>query len=263
MNVSSFITDDGCAIAYDFCRDDNRPVLVLSASLGTAMALFDHQCAALGRHFSLLRYDPRGHGASDAPAGGYSLDRLGRDVVQLLDHLAIGQAHFLGVSLGGMTGQWLGYRAPERIGRLILANTSAYMGPPSGWAERIATVSSSGMTAMVEPVLERWFTSRFRQEEPSRVDAIRRLLSQTKPAGYAGCSAAIRDMDLRPVLPLIRIPTLVIAGAQDPATPLVHAELLAGQIANARLVAINAAHLSNVEHPDQFNAEVMRHLVEA
>lgn len=188
------------------------------------------------------------------------MDRLGRDVVQLLDHLGVERAHYLGVSLGGMIGQWLGYRAPERLERLILANTSAYMGPPSGWADRIATVNSEGMSAMVEPVLGRWFTPQFQRDFPAEVDAVRRQLLGTPAQGYAACCAAIRDMDMRPVLPLIRAQTLVIAGALDPATPPDHAELLANRIGAAQTVTLDAAHLSNVERPDEFNSAVLRFL---
>lgn len=262
MSDTSFLADDGCRITYEFRAVEGKRVLVLSPSLGTAMALFDAQMGALATDFSILRYDPRGHGASDAPEGGYSLDRLGRDVINLLDHLEIERACFAGVSLGGMTGQWLGYRAPERISGLILANTSAYMGPPSGWAERIATVLQAGMEPMVEPVLQRWFTPAFLQSGSAAINSIRTLLETTKPAGYAGCAAAIRDMDLRPTAPLVAAPTLVIAGLQDPATPPEHAEYLADNIPGAVLQSLDAAHLSNVELPDQFSTAIVEFLKE-
>lgn len=261
MTAATITTDDGCRIAYEWHERPGAPVLVLSPSLGTAMSLFDPQLEAFRAHFSILCYDPRGHGASDVPIGNYALDRLGRDVIDLLDALEIGRAHFLGVSLGGMTGQWLGYRAPERIISLILANTSAYMGPPSGWAARISTVLQQGMNAMVEPVLERWFTPAFRASGNPAIGAIGHLLETTASAGYAGCSAAIRDMDLRPTAPLIVAPTLVIAGLQDPATPPEHAQFLARTIAGAGLVELNAAHLSNVECPELFNAAVLDFLL--
>lgn len=260
MTTEFIAADDGCRIAYRRHRRPGAPVLVLSPSLGTTMALFDPQLEAFGEHFSVLCYDPRGHGASDAPQGGYSLDRLGRDVVELLDALQIEKAHFLGVSLGGMTGQWLGYRAPERIESLILANTSAYMGPPSGWGERIATVLEHGMAPMIQPVLERWFTPSFRATGHPEVARIGQLLEATAPAGYAGCCAAIRDMDLRPTAAQITAPTLVIAGLQDPATPLDHAQFLTDAIPGAQLAEFNAAHLSNVECPAAFNRSVLAFL---
>lgn len=262
MTAQFFLTDDGCRIAFEYKENSDAPVIILSPSLGTAMSMFDAQVDALADHFSVLRYDPRGHGASDAPKGGYSLDRLGRDVIELLDHLVIGTAHFAGVSLGGMTGQWLGYRAPERIDRLILANTSAYMGPPSAWAERIAAVLQNGIEAMVDPVLERWFTPSFLASKAPEIDLIGQLLVQTQAHGYAGCSAAIRDMDLRQTAPLISVPTLVIAGLQDPATPPEHAAFLADTIPGAQLESLNAAHLSNVELPDIFNRVILDFLRE-
>ncbi len=253
-DVRHISMDDGCRIACEYLEKPGAPVLVFSPSLGTSMGLFDAQVQAYSEEYSILRYDPRGHGASDVPEGAYSLDRLGRDVIELLDALSIERVHFLGVSLGGMTGQWLGYRAPERFSSLTLANTSAYMGPPSGWAERIATVRNEGMEPIVEPVIERWFTHGFREAQPAHTARVSAMLKATSPRGYAGCCAAIRDMDLRATAALIDVPTLVIAGLQDPATPPEHAEFLAHNIAGAKLASLDAAHLSNVELPDQFNA---------
>lgn len=252
--IQHIVMNDGCRIACEYQAREGADVLVLSPSLGTAMGLFDAQVKALSGRYGILRYDPRGHGASDVPAGAYSLDRLGSDVIGLLDALGIERAHFAGVSLGGMTGQWLGYRAPERLLSLTLANTSAYMGPPAGWAERIDNVLANGMEAMVDAVLERWFTPGFRASEAAKIQHISNMLLATDRRGYAGCSAAIRDMDLRPTAPLISVSTLVIAGLQDPATPPEHSQLLADRIEGAQLVSLNAAHLSNVEQAEAFNA---------
>lgn len=249
----AFHTDDGCEIAYDFRPVDGRPVLLLSPSLGTTMALFEPQIEALKGRYSILRYDPRGHGQSQAPAGACSMDCLGRDAVALLDHLDVERAHYAGISLGGMVGQWLGYRAPERLLRLVLANTSAYMGPPEGWAARIAAVNEHGVAALAGAVIERWFTPEFRTAHPARVDHARAMLVHTDPYGYVGCCAAIRDMDLRPTAALIGVPTLVIAGARDPATPPDHARFLARHIPGARLVELDAAHLASLEQPHAFN----------
>ena len=254
--------NDGCRIACEFSPRDEAPVIVFSPSLGTSMGLFDAQVAALSDRWGILRYDPRGHGRSDVPPGGYSLDRLGSDVIGLLDAHGIERAHFVGVSLGGMTGQWLGYRAPVRLLSLTLANTSAYMGPPSGWAERIDNVLANGMGPMVEPVIERWFTRAFREDEPAAVQRIADMLLATDPRGYAGCSAAIRDMDLRPTAGLIDVPTLAIAGLQDPATPPEHAEFLRKNIPGAKLTSLDAAHLSNVELPRQFSTALIQFLEE-
>lgn len=248
---------DGCTIAARFDGPEDAPVLVLSNSLGTHHAMWDEQMAALTKKFRVLRYDTRGHGASDAPPGAYSLDRLGRDVIDMLDLLDIEQAHFCGLSLGGMTGQWLAVHAPARFGRLVLANTSAYMGPPSGWQSRIESVWHSGMAPLAEAAIGRWFTPGFADAAPQAVAAIRAMLLQSSAQGYAGCCAAIRDMDLRPVAALNRVPTLVIAGAADPATSVADAQFLQQQAADARLAVLEAAHLSNVEQPEGFTAAVI------
>ena len=253
MTDTGFVTmGDGCRIAYRLDGPGRAPVLLLSNSLGAALDMWAPQLAAFSETFRVLRYDSRGHGASDVPPGAYSLDRLGRDVVELLDGLDIGRIHFCGLSMGGMVGQWLGYRAPERVARLILANTSSYMGPPASWDARIATLGQGGMAAMVGPVLERWFTPAFLARGGTAIAAVRHMLEATHAAGYAGCCAAIRDMDMRPVTPLIALPTLVIGGTADPSTPIEHSEALVAAIAGARLATLPTAHLSNVEEPAGF-----------
>lgn len=257
MIEGSIVAGDGCRIAYRLEGRADAPVLMLSNSLGTAMAMWEPQMAAFEARFRVLRYDSRGHGRSDVPAGSYSIDRLGRDAIELLDALQIARVTFCGLSKGGMIGQWIGWRAPERLQRLILANTSGYMGPPEGWDGRIRSVTADGMAAMTEPVLQRWFRPSFLGDAADAVAPVRAMLLATPPAGYAGCCAAIRDMDQRPVLPLITAPTLVIAGTGDSATPMEHAEQLARDIPRARLVALEAAHLSNVEQPVAFTKAVL------
>ncbi|MAM39073.1 MAG: 3-oxoadipate enol-lactonase [Sphingobium sp.] len=258
--MGDFITaGDGCRIAYRLDGPEAAPVLLLSNSLGTAMEMWAPQMPALARSFRVLRYDSRGHGQSDAPAGAYSMDRLGRDVIELLDALAIPKVRFCGLSKGGMVGQWLGIRAPERLECLVLANTSPFMGPPSSWDGRIAAVHEGGMAGLVDAVLERWFTPSFLATGEEQIAPVRAMLTATDPGGYAGCCAAIRDMDMRPMLGLITTPTLVIGGSQDPATPPPHSELLASSIASARLVMLPAAHLSNVEQAEAFTGALFDH----
>lgn len=257
MTKGSIAMGDGCRIAYRFDGPDDAPLLMLSNSLGTAMAMWEPQMAAFTKRFRVLRYDSRGHGQSDAPIGSYSIDRLGRDVIELLDALDIEHVSFCGLSKGGMVGQWLGWRSPDRIERLILANTSAYMGPPEGWDARIRTLVNDGMAAMTDAVLQRWFRPGFLQSGAEAVAAVRAMLLATPAAGYAGCCAAIRDMDQRRLLPLIGVPTLVVGGTEDPATPVEHSEKLAHDIPGARLVMLAAAHLSNVEQPAAFAEAVL------
>lgn len=249
---------DGCRLAYRLDGPEGAPVLVLANSLGTNLELWAPQLASFASRFRVLRYDMRGHGGSDVPPGAYSLDRLGRDVVELLDGLGISRAHFCGVSLGGMVGQWLGVQAPERLERLILANTAAYLGPPSGWQTRIRLVLTEGMEAITENLLQRWFTPSFLATGSPEVERLRVMLLGTPATGYAGCCAAIRDMDLRPMSGLIQVPTQVILGTQDPATPPAMAEALARAMPRPpKVVRLEAAHLSNIEQPDGFNRAVL------
>lgn len=259
--IDGFIrTGDGCRLAWRSDGAADAPVIILSNSLGTDIAMWEPQLASLSRHFRVIRYDGRGHGRSDAPPGAYSMDRLGRDVVELADALAIDRFSFCGLSMGGMVGQWLGWRETQRIERLVIANSSAFMGPPSAWDGRIKAVRAEGMSAVAAAVVERWFTAGYRQN-PSAVANVLEMLLATPPGGYAGCCAAIRDMDMRPILPLIHVPVLVIGGSDDPATPPAHSQLLARGISGARLEMLDAAHLSNQERPDAFNRVLETFLV--
>jgi 3-oxoadipate enol-lactonase len=257
MTAEHITVDDGCRLAYRLEGPEDAPVLMLSNSLGTTADLWAPQMVEFTRYFRVLRYDSRGHGKSDVPSGAYSIDRLGRDAVELLDALGIGRAWFCGLSMGGMVGQWLGVRVPEWLQGLVLANTAAYMGPPSNWQTRIATIREKGMTALTDAVLERWFTPGFRQHLPKAVEPIRSMLLACSPAGYAGSCAAIRDMDQRPTARLISVPTLLITGLFDPATPPSDAAFLNEAIAGSRIVSLEAAHLSNVEQPVAFTAAVL------
>lgn len=256
-DLRHFTTGDGCRIAWRWDGPEGAPILLLSNSLGTDMSMWEPQIAAWTRQFRVLRYDQRGHGASDVYPAAYSLDRLGRDVVELLDELALERVNFCGLSLGGMTGQWLGIREPHRLDRLVLANTSSFMGPPANWDSRIAAVRWNGMAELAQASIERWFTVDFASAGAPAVDRIAATLLATDPIGYAGCCAAIRDMDLRRTVSLIDTPTLVIGGARDPATPPHHSEALAAAIPQAKLVMLEAAHLANVEQPDAFARAVL------
>jgi 3-oxoadipate enol-lactonase len=256
----AIITGDGCTIVYRFDGPQDAPILLLSNSLGTSMTMWDAQMPGLTRDFRVLRYDQRGHGGSDAPPGGYSIDRMGRDVIELLDALAIDVVDFCGLSLGGMIGQWMGIREPGRLRRLVLANTSGFMGPPSAWDARITLVLEEGMAPLAQASVERWFSQSFAAASPGPIAAIGAMLAGTVPQGYAGCCAAIRDMDMRRTARLIQVPTLVIGGTLDPATPPPQSQALATAIAGSTLVMLEAAHLSNVEQPDAFLSAVRTHL---
>lgn len=262
MEEQCITTGDHCRIAWRFDGPPDAPVLLSSNSLGTDMAMWEPQMAQWTQSFRVLRYDQRGHGASGAPAGDYSLDRLGRDVIELLDALNIETVDFCGLSLGGMTGQWLGIREPRRLRRLVLANTSSFMGPPSAWDARIDLVRAQGMAPLAQASIERWFTQAFAATGQDAIAPIAAMLQATDPQGYAGCCAAIRDMDMRRTAALIDMPTLIIGGSQDPATPPPHSEALTRAISGSKLVMLDAAHLANVECAEAFGAAVMRFLAQ-
>jgi 3-oxoadipate enol-lactonase len=252
--------DDGCQIRYRLDGPPDGPVLLLSNSLGTSLDMWSPQIQAFAESFHVLRYDSRGHGASDAPPGPYTMERLGRDALALLDALGVSRASVCGVSLGGMVGMWLGAHAPERIARLVLSNTAAIQGSPQLWNDRIGAVRAGGMAAIVDATLERWFTPAFRLAQPDTIASIRAMVLATPPEGYANCCAAIRDMDQRSSLPGISAPTLVVVGARDSGTTPAQGEAIAAAIPGAQLHTLDAAHLSNIEQAQPFNARVLRFL---
>jgi 3-oxoadipate enol-lactonase len=254
---------DGCKLNYRMDGTRGKPVLVLSNSLGTDLAMWDRQIGALGPHFCIVRYDTRGHGASDATPGPYSIERLGRDIVGLLDHLQTARASVCGLSLGGMAAMWLGASAPDRVERLVLANTSPRMAPPDMWNQRIDRVKSGGIAAVSGMVLGRWFTPAFTAHEPQTVAAMKTMMERQSPEGYIACCEAVRDMDQRESLAAIHARTLVIAGSHDASTPPWDAKLIADAIEGARMVELDAAHISNIEAADSFNAAIVPFLTEA
>jgi 3-oxoadipate enol-lactonase len=253
-NSSSFIqTGDGIRIAYRLEGVAGRPVLLLSNSIGTDMHMWDRQMEALTRHFRVLRYDARGHGASGAPAGPYSLDRLGRDVVELLDGLDLPRVHVLGLSLGGFVAQWMGIHVPDRVDRLVLSNTAAWLGPAPAWDRAIAELlQAPDMQETTTMFLRNWFPASMLEEDGPVVQAFRGTLLSTRREGIAGSWAAVRDADLRRTIALIPRPTLVIAGAHDTVTSAMHGEQIAATIPGAQLRVLQVVHLANVERPAEF-----------
>jgi 3-oxoadipate enol-lactonase len=235
------------------------PPLVLVGSIGSTLAMWEPQLPALTERYRVVRVDHRGHGRSPVPPAPYTIADLGGDVIDLLDHLGERQVSFAGLSLGGMVGMWLGAHAPERITALALLDTSAYMGPEM-WEQRIAAVKSGGAASIVDGVMERWFTPEFRARKPEVVAQFAAMVTNTPDEGYAGCGAAIRDMDLRADLANVTAPTLVLVGADDPATTPSAAQDIAGRIAGARLEVVpGAAHIANVERPDEINRYLLDH----
>jgi 3-oxoadipate enol-lactonase / 4-carboxymuconolactone decarboxylase len=252
-----FATIDKTRLFYRLEGNAGRPVLVLSHSIGCDLSLWAQQVPDLLQHFQVLRYDTRGHGASDAPKGDYSIEQLGRDVLGLAAALGISKFAFCGLSLGGGIGQWLGANAGDRLMGLILANTSPRIAPKSFWDDRRRTVLEGGMAAIADGVMQRFFSPETLAEGNVYASSIRAVILGTDPVGYAGCCAAIRDMDHTESLAKIRVPTLVIVGERDVSTPWMgHGEILAREIPGARVVYLPTAHLSNVERPRSFTAAI-------
>jgi 3-oxoadipate enol-lactonase len=250
----------GARFHYQLDGAEDAPVVVFSNSLGTSLALWDAQSFALREKFRVLRYDSRGHGQSDVTPGPYTIAGLGGDVIGLLDALQIPTAHYCGLSVGGLIGQWLGINAPKRFKSLTLSNTAARIGTPDAWNTRIAAVREGGMTAIANGVISRWFTEDFVKRAPAQVEATRQMLLHTSPEGYVATCAALRDEDLREAIAGIHTPTLLISGAHDAATTPADGRFVAEKIPGAEFVELNAAHLSNIEAADAFTTALLKFL---
>ena len=241
-------------IAYRVDGPEDAPAVVFINSLGTDHRLWDAQVPALVHDHRVVRFDFCGHGASDSPRGPVSIGSFGADVVALLDHLAIARAHVCGCSLGGMISLWLAAERPARVARAVLANTGARIGTVERWNARIETVRREGMAGVADSVLARFLSAPFRERDPVTAGKIGAMLRATDPRGYIAACMAVRDADLHSVLPKVRVPTLVVAGGLDAATPPSLGEQLHVGIAGSRFVVVpDSAHLTNVERHEEFN----------
>jgi 3-oxoadipate enol-lactonase len=256
------IDADGCPINVSVEGRDGGPTLMLSNSLGCTLQMWEPQMKALTRVFRVIRYDRRGHGRSGVPPAPYSMERFGRDVLAILDDLNIDRVHWCGLSMGGMVGQWLGANAPERLGKIVLANTACYYPDPTNWHNRINAVKQGGMAAIADTVIANWLTADFREREPQIAGKLKAMLQATPAAGYLACCEALSTLDLRALLPGIKSPTLVIAGRHDMSTPVAAGELIRSQIPGASLTILDAAHISNVEQPHAFTDTVVGFLTQ-
>lgn len=235
-------------------------MVMMSNSLGTDHMMWQAQTSALSGRFRVVRYDQRGHGATDAPDAGYTLEQLGNDVLAVADQLQLERFSFCGLSMGGLTGQWLGVNAGKRLNKLVLADTSARFPPPEMWDERIALVSDAGMSAISDLTMERFFTKRFHKAQPATIEQFRHVFENMDPNGYAGCCAALKVADMRDELRSITAPTLVISGEHDPSTPPERGAFITGEIVGAEHIVLDAAHISNVEQPAAFSQALIDHL---
>ncbi|HEU4660859.1 MAG TPA: 3-oxoadipate enol-lactonase [Pseudolabrys sp.] len=255
------IDADGCPINVQIDGPENAPVLMLSNSLGTNLHMWDAQVPEFTKHFRVVRYDRRGHGKSGVPKGPYSMERFGRDVLAIIDALKVDKINWCGLSMGGMVGMWLGANASNRLNKMVLSNTNCHYPDKSPWADRIRAVREKGLASFVGLNMERWFTKAFRDSNAAEIARLTEMFVATNPEGYIGCVEAIRDMDHRDLLPKIKVPTLIIAGKDDPATTVAQAEYLRDHIPGAKMVVINAAHISNIERPQEYAKAVLDFLL--
>lgn len=254
---------NGVMLNYSWDGPEDGPVVTMSHSLAANLDMWQPQLAALTDRYRVLRFDTRGHGASDAPDGPYDIALLARDVVALLDALDVARTSFIGLSMGGMIGQMLAIRHADRLDNVMLCDTTSVtpVAAQPMWDQRAAIAEDGGMAPIVEPTIERWFTTHFRAAHGKRVAPIREMIAATPVAGYIGSCQAIKQLDLIDELTDIRVPTLIIVGEDDQGTPVAASEVIHERVKGSRLVILKAAaHLSNWERPDDFNAAIRRFL---
>ena len=252
------ILSDGLKIAYRVDEPDEAPAVVLINSLGTDLHMWDAQAEQLSRILRVIRFDIRGHGASDVPVGPCTIEQYGGDLLALLDTLGIARAHLCGLSLGGVIAQWCAIHHPKRVISATFANTAARIGNAEIWDARIAAVQSSGMAAIREAVLARFLSEEYRRGHPEGVRQISEMLMNTSQDGYIAACMALRAEDLRPLVSSIHVPTLILSGELDESTPPAQARELHAAIAGSKLIIFPAtAHLSNIEHPAEFSHHLL------
>ncbi|MAF33838.1 MAG: 3-oxoadipate enol-lactonase [Desulfobacter sp.] len=257
------IQANGIQMNFELTGKKGAPVVALSHSLGSGLVMWDPQMAGLEQDYQVLRYDTRGHGKSEAPAGAYTLQKLGEDAIELLGVLDIDKVHWVGLSMGGMIGQCLALDHAARLQSLVLCDTAATIPREAQpiWQERIDAVSKKGMQDQVDGTMARWFTPAYLNQNPPEAAVIHKQFINTPVAGYIGCSEAIRMLDYLKRLSAIKTPTLIMVGEDDPGTPVAAAKAMHRRIPASRLVVLpSAAHLSNVEQSEAFNRTLLSFL---
>lgn len=255
--------DDGARLYVSTSGDQDAPTIIFSTPLAGAIEMWDDVIAHLPEGLRIVRYDTRGLGRSHVSGTAFDIARLGRDVIAIMDALHIERAFFCGVSLGGLTGIWLGAHHPQRFDGLVLANTAASFPPPAMWQDRARDAVQSGMMGLIDPTLDRWFTQDFRQAGGPAIRRVAAMIGETNRNGYAACCKVLETTQLEDQLDKISAPVLVVVGTHDPSTPPVRGEQLAAGIANCQLVTLEASHIPAVEIPDQFAAAIAQFLAAA
>jgi 3-oxoadipate enol-lactonase len=253
---------NGISINYQVDGPEGAPWLILSNSLATNLAMWEHQARELGRSFRVLRYDQRGHGETEAPAGRYPFDQLLADAVALMDALSIKTAHFGGLSMGGATALGLAEQHPDRLDRVIVCDTPCQSTPTSSqqWEERILVAQKDGMQALVEPTVGRWFPPDVLKANPPYVDKIRHMVRTTPVNGFIGCAAALADHDYASAVATVKRPVLFMAGEKDGVTPVAMRKLSAALPGSRYVEFPGAGHISNMDEPDGFTRAIEQFL---
>ena len=254
--------NDGARLHYEVSGNPGGTLLVLVNGLGSNLHMWDKVLPAFEARHRVLRFDMRGHGESSVSPEPLTIEQLGSDVLRLLDEVKADRASVCGLSLGGVVALWLGIHAPERLQRLIFANTAARIGSTEMWEQRIATVRATGMSPLAVATLDRWFTPTYRAHHPEEVERIREMIAATDPRGYIACCAALRDADLRAQIGAVNAASLVITGTHDPATPPSDGRALHAALKKSRYLELDCSHLSAWECADEFAGAVVQHLAE-
>lgn len=250
-------TSNNAEIHYQTFGDPKNPAIVFSNSLGTNFNMWKPQITFFQKNYFVICYDTRGHGQSSAPQGPYDIEQLGLDLIHLLDHLNIEKAIFCGISMGGLTGQWLVIHKPERFHRAIVCNTSAKIGNEQAWNDRASLARTQGLEPIASTAASRWFTEPFIQSNAATVAELSNDLGAGSPEGYASCCEALAKADLREKLESIYVPLLIIAGRKDPVTTVTDAQYMVNHIRSSALFEIDASHISNIEQPKAFNQAIL------
>jgi 3-oxoadipate enol-lactonase len=253
-------TINGIALNYEVSGPADAPPVVLHHPIATNLSVWDELTAALEPHYRVIRFDARGHGQSEAPKGGYSFPALAQDVIGLMDHLGIGKSRFVGLSMGGMVGQYLGFFHPQRFHSLCLVSTTSAVPAQARplWEQRIRDAGTIGMASLVDGSLARWVVPSTLERKPALAARLKAMIETTPPEGYIGWCQVIRDLDITNRLREIKLPTRVIVGALDPATTPAMAEVIHRAIAGSDLVVMpGVSHMLQVEAPDAFHEHVL------
>lgn len=255
------VTSKDCQLRVEHTPRPGAPALLLLNPLGVSLDIWDEQLTALSERYELIRFDARGHGKSTIGAHQEAtIELLADDALAVLEACGVARAHLCGISLGGMIAMHLAAHTPDSVLKVVLSNTTPHMPPKENWQQRIQTARTQGLEPLVEGTLARWFTPEYHQSHPEQIAKVRTLLRETSPAGYAACCAAIRDMDQRESIRNITAKTLVIGGSQDAGTTPAMAQSIASSVPEARLVMLEAAHMTIIERADEFNAALIEFL---